>query len=421
MNSRYLTLIYLLTVFSSFILSQNSWDLQTTGITNTLNCIRVVNNNIAWAAGDSGKVIRTVNSGMTWTSVDDGNFGDAIIWNIDALDSSTAFVTITPLPLSTTYIYRTINGGNSWELVFSQDGGFINDIHMINQMNGLAYGDPVDNKWTIIKTTDGGTSWSRISTEPSPNGSEVGFYYNSLYMIGSTDIWFLGTQRVYRSSDGGATWTNSLTPDYYLSVWFINDSVGMCSSNSNAGLSTNSGINWNQITVPGSGSYYSLAGSGTRDFWTASDGYVYHTTDFGSNWSSELIFFGNIFAMDFVTIGSNAIGYVAGTNGTIARYEGAITSISKQPSISNKYSLEQNYPNPFNPTTKIKFTIPNAQFVTVKIFDVLGKFVMSICNEEKPSGTYELNFDGIGLSSGIYFYQLQAGNFIETKKFTLIK
>lgn len=421
MNLRYFTLIYSMTVFSSFIMPQNSWNLQTTGITNTLNCIRVVNSNIAWAAGDSGKVIRTVNGGINWTLVDGENFGDAIIWNIDALDSSTAFVTITPLPLSTSYIYRTINGGTTWEQVFSQDGGFINDIHMIDQMNGLAYGDPVDNKWTIIKTNDGGTSWSQISTEPSPNGSEVGVYYNSLYMIDSSYIWFLGTQRVYRSSDGGTTWTNSLTPDYYSSVWFINDSVGMCSSNSNAGLSSNSGIDWNQITVPGSGGYYTLAGSGTRDFWTASDGYVYHTTDFGSNWSSELIFFGNIFAMDFVTIGNIAIGYVAGTNGILARYEGAITSANEQPSILNKYSLEQNYPNPFNPTTTIKFTIPNAQYVTVKIFDVLGKFVMSICNEEKPSGTYELNFNSNGLSSGIYFYQLQAGNFIETKKLTLIK
>lgn len=419
MKFKYFTMISLLTIFSSFIIPQNNWDLQPSGITNTLNCIRVVNSNIAWAAGDSGVVIRTIDGGITWNSVGGGNLGENVIFNIDAIDGNTAFVTFTSS--SITQLYRTTNGGSNWESVFSQSSGFINDIHMIDQLNGFAYGDPVDNKWTIIRTTDGGTSWNRISTEPSPNGFETGIYYNSLCITDTLHIWFLGAQRVYRSSDGGLTWTDSFTPDYYSSIWFINDSVGMASSNSNGGLSIDSGITWNQIPISGAGNYYSLAGSGTRDFWTASDGYVYHTTDFGSSWASELIFFGNIFAIDFVTIGDNAIGYVAGTNGTIARFEGPITSVNEIPTKLNKYSLEQNYPNPFNPITKIKFTIPYTQYVSVKIFDALGKYVMNICNEEKPSGTYELSVDGNGLSSGIYFYQLQAGNFIETKKFILIK
>jgi len=94
-----------------------------------------------------------------------------------------------------------------------------------------------------------------------------------------------------------------------------------------------------------------------------------------------------------------------------------------------EFALEQNYPNPFNPSTKIKYTIPNVethrdaslQMVTLKVFDVLGNEVATLVNEEKPSGVYQVSFNAADLSSGIYFYKLQAGYFIETKKMILMK
>jgi hypothetical protein len=107
------------------------------------------------------------------------------------------------------------------------------------------------------------------------------------------------------------------------------------------------------------------------------------------------------------------------------------------------FSLEQNYPNPFNPTTKIKYSIADvianpdeirmkqSQFITLKIYDVLGNEVATLVNEQKPAGTYEVEFNGTGLPSGIYFYQLlvsalqskdgKAGTFIESKKMVLLK
>ena len=85
------------------------------------------------------------------------------------------------------------------------------------------------------------------------------------------------------------------------------------------------------------------------------------------------------------------------------------------------YSLLQNYPNPFNPTTTIKYQIPELSFVTIKVYDVLGNEIATLANEEKPVGSYEVEFDGSELTSGIYFYKLQAGDFIETKKMILLK
>jgi len=90
--------------------------------------------------------------------------------------------------------------------------------------------------------------------------------------------------------------------------------------------------------------------------------------------------------------------------------------------------LYQNYPNPFNPSTKIKYEIPNRteyysvpQFVTLKVYDILGNEVANLVNEEKPPGVYEVEFDGTELTTGIYFYQLQVGDFIQTRKMTITK
>jgi hypothetical protein len=85
------------------------------------------------------------------------------------------------------------------------------------------------------------------------------------------------------------------------------------------------------------------------------------------------------------------------------------------------YYLSQNYPNPFNPSTNIRFRIPDFGFVTLKVFDILGNEVAVLVNEEKPAGSYEVEFDGIGLSSGIYLFTLRAGSFIQTKKMVLMR
>jgi len=106
-----------------------------------------------------------------------------------------------------------------------------------------------------------------------------------------------------------------------------------------------------------------------------------------------------------------------------------VTSVSEVNSNNlNRYSLSLAYPNPFNPSTIIKYQIPTAGIVSLKVYDILGKEVATLVNEEKPAGIYEINFDASNLSSGVYFYKIQvspaisgAGSFIETKKMILLK
>ena len=85
------------------------------------------------------------------------------------------------------------------------------------------------------------------------------------------------------------------------------------------------------------------------------------------------------------------------------------------------YRLYQNYPNPFNPITRIQYSIPERSFVSLKVFDVLGNEVARLVDEFNYSGEYQVEFEASGLTSGIYFYKLIAGSFVETKKMILMR
>jgi hypothetical protein len=110
------------------------------------------------------------------------------------------------------------------------------------------------------------------------------------------------------------------------------------------------------------------------------------------------------------------------------------TNVEEESSLVKEFSLEQNYPNPFNPSTKIRYSIPinvkgQTSNVILKVYDVLGNEVATLVDEYKPAGSYEVEFSADGLTSGIYFYKLQAGNpstgsgqgFVETRKMILLR
>ncbi|MCW8803304.1 MAG: immune inhibitor A, partial [Ignavibacteriaceae bacterium] len=189
-------------------------------------------------------------------------------------------------------------------------------------------------------------------------------------------------------------------------------------------VSTNNGSTWialeGQYTEPGEGSFQPPGEP------------VYDGSK--SSWAKEEISLSNYLSSQF------KIRFRLRTDGGVTRdgwYVDDIgvfiysipTNIPEGTEPVYEFSLGQNYPNPFNPSTKIKYSIPSviaseakqSQFVSLKVFDVLGNEVATIVNEEKPAGSYEVEFNSSGLSSGIYFYKLQAGSFIETKKMILLK
>ena len=98
-----------------------------------------------------------------------------------------------------------------------------------------------------------------------------------------------------------------------------------------------------------------------------------------------------------------------------------ITSVDYNSNSIQDFQLYQNYPNPFNPFTKISYQIPQQGFVTIKIFDVLGREVATLVNEEKPIGKYEVDFSSKGFASGVYIYRMKVNEFIESKKMILLR
>ncbi len=145
----------------------------------------------------------------------------------------------------------------------------------------------------------------------------------------------------------------------------------------------------------------------TDTIWTPCEGREY--------WLSKAIGITRIFYFnvgDFWLTGAIVNGQQFGT----------LVSIDDQSDVlPDELELLQNYPNPFNPTTNIQYAIGMRQFMTLKVYDVLGKEIATLINEEKSAGNYEVSFNASNLASGIYYYQLRAGEFVETKKMILLK
>jgi hypothetical protein len=185
---------------------------------------------------------------------------------------------------------------------------------------------------------------------------------------------------------------------------------------------TDGGISWNSQTS-GTGtllnSVYFLdedtgwvVGSGGTILKTINGGATWETQSSGAQHSLSSIYF-----ID------NNTGWTVGGGGTILKTNDAITQNNEKGYVLNQmeYHLAQNYPNPFNPITIIKYQIPTQSFVTLKVYDVLGNEIETLISEEKPVGSYKCEFYANKFPSGVYFYRLQAGSFVETKKMVLLR
>jgi photosystem II stability/assembly factor-like uncharacterized protein len=353
-------------------------------------------------------------------------------------------------------ILKSTSGGNDWfSLTFPQRMD-INRIQFINQLIGWVTGKK-DSIVYLYKTIDGGINWAeQIAYE----GDLI-----STFFLDDNLGWFSLDSILFNSTDGGNTWTQQIILDRITDIFFIDSTNGWLACKESIIYYTTDGANtWqsSQINLSNKSRIQFIDSSvgwvmcnNTGPNWYS--GQVHKTSDGGRTWQQQLVFQGSgyyhtVTDMDFI---STTSGWAITVGGHIFRTtdggrifnttNGGVTFVNTE-LVDNgnpeNFILSQNYPNPFNPTTKIKFSIPSitlrqAQsdaFVTLKIYDVLGKEVSTLINEEKPAGNYEVEFDGTGLSSGIYFYRLsvrastrqagQAGSirqFVETKKMVMIK
>jgi len=237
----------------------------------------------------------------------------------------------------------------------------------------------VGGEGNIFITSDGGNEWIEINS-----GTNYGL--RSVFFIDENKGWAVGYQgTILNTVNGGLTWFNQIsgTDRDLFSVFFVNENEGRIVGES---------------------------------------GFMLTTTDGGINWLEQTKRTPyQLYSTYFI---SEDVGWATGTAGIILKTtNGGISFVEEEEidEIPTDYNLSHNYPNPFNPSTKIKYSVSLRSNVVVKVFDILGNEIETLVNEEKQTGTYEITWYAESLPSGIYFYRLQAGNFVETKKMVLMK
>ena len=378
----------------------------------------------AYPSSSWGKLFRSTDNGNSWgnTSSDIQNYKKCFLRYKDEIYAGTVWGGIV----------SSTDDGSSW-VMNGIPGGFINSLVEINDSiyAGIGGINQLSDIGVYI-SADQGETWS----------AAYGFPYLSVEKIivipaskNRRPVIFLASSSgVYRSSNGGINWVLCNNGIGNQNIWTI--AATYASNNSGLNLfaasrdyffiSNDLGETWISLDKSfnyGGGlrlySYPENTGLDSTLFAITNFNKIFMSSDQGQNWGSigDGLEGAHIYDID---INSNYL-YAGTSRGVWKRPLSEIISISSADSKPTFYTLMQNYPNPFNPSTTIRYSIPNQSFVIIKIFDVLGREIESLLQEEKQAGTYEITWNAANRPSGIYFYKIKAGNFTEAKKMVLLK
>ncbi|MCL4550291.1 MAG: T9SS type A sorting domain-containing protein [Bacteroidetes bacterium] len=302
----------------------------------------------------------------------------------------------------------------------------------------------------IYSSRGSGVSWYESDKGIRPDwdstgqwlgGTGIGTFTKSAegYLFAGSGEYYGGGSGVARSKDRGQTW-------HYTNKGLLDTTVAYLATSSNGRviassvgrhsqdplfevsdsiphlfISTNSGDSWCALFHGADyqkfSGYNPVALFKNIIFSTYYNGKIYFMSDTGK--ARQSLGLKGSFAID-----SSGFVYI-GTLGSLLKSDQSLNVLSSisLPTVSLPIHsfLYQNYPNPFNPTTLIKYSLAQTSLVNLSIYDVLGRKVATLVDKEQSLGNYEVEFDGSNLASGVYFYRIQAGSFIQTKKFMLIK
>ena len=396
----------------------SQWITLTSGTSQNLSAVQFLDAQTGYSAGAGGTVIKTTNGGNNWTTLNTGSSVE--LRGVHFFNPSTGLV----CGYSGT-ILRTTDGGGNWATVTSGTTDHLFDISFYDNNNGVCSG----NTGTILYTTNGGANWQT----GQPTGYLVTFY--SAFMVNASTGYCAGVNTIFsplvaKSTDNGASWVYSSfllnsNEGTLRGINFFDTQNGIAVSNlwnGQGGISrtANGGVNWTTQIFP-LGLYGVDFPSPSIGYTVGLNGTILKSTDSGSNWTPQMsgttVFLASVNFVDSVT------GYACGDAGTILKTtNGGITSVSgNQNQTPHGFYLFQNYPNPFNPKSKIKFQVSKLSDVKLVIFDVPGREIDVLINEQLSPGAYEVEWNGFNCTSGVYFYKLTAGFYSETRKMILLK
>ena len=397
-----------------------TWIAQTTGTTSNLYSIHFSSASEGWAVGDGGRILRTTDGGATWISQSSG--GTDWLQSVFALDTQTGVIAGPNMILKTTnsganwikqalptYAYllstffidastgwavgadgillKTTNTGSTWFVLPTGTNNWLTSIHFIDSQRGWAAGW----KGTIIRTTDGGASWGR-----QISGTSLSLY--GVHFVNASSGWVVGFSNLGTVDGGGTT----LFPPMLLTP-----------SDVSMGVSTRPALRWNATTGIVS---YQLQVSTSSSFYTrvVNDSALSVTSRQVGPLNPNQTYYWRVigYTLAGLDLYSPAWRFTTGTSAT---------AVELLEGIPSEFCLYQNYPNPFNPATTIHFDVPRTCEVEIRVYSTLGMEVARLVDARFTTGRYSVQWNATGFTSGVYFYQIRAADFTQTKKLLLVK
>ena len=381
---------------------------------------------------DTNYILKTTNGGDNWQVIYYSSYMD--FSQMLFLNDSVGFV-------CGTRILKTTNRGDNWFMINGPIGATPQSMYALNE-DTIWITDRTVFDGGIFRTTNGGLNWTRLTPDVEPL---------EIYMLDFNTGFYADNTWMRKTTNGGANWhIVSVTFD---DIYFINENTGWhCEDVSNIYKTTNAGENWEILPLPPVNDSIIISslddfsvlnedtiwGGGPHIFFGAGQGrgLIYITTDGGNTWGYQLPdtsihidrytlmnFSNKIYGWAYRNIINQGVHTVTGGDTTIML---GIEHVSNE--IPKGFTLHQNYPNPFNPVTTITYELKFKGDVKLTVYDVTGKWIKELVNQFQSPGVYKYTFNGTGLPSGVYFYQIRVHpevsgkeDFIDSRKMLLIK
>lgn len=373
------------------------------------------------------QVYRSTNGGSTYSIATFPATAYGYLNSIHMIDNNTGWAVG-----SNTSVFKTTNGGSSWDSVptpFTEASKVLSKVQFVNANTGWIFSKTsMTGDSTIIKTTNGGTTWFKQTLGNALTGSSAQIYWADM-VDANTGYCVNYTPRPYKTTDGGATWTLNTIADafggFMYGIDMIDANTGYIAGSSGRMYKTvNGGTLWDTLTNrPGwsNPSWYAAKFKNANvGVFCGTNGMTAITTNGGTSFSLENTSSSTLYNLFLTPLA----GYTVGSGSSIHRNDALPTGTGNNlAEVPTQFELSQNYPNPFNPVTTIRFALPKAAIVTMKVYDMLGREVIrAINNVGYNAGWNSFTFDGSKLASGVYFYSIVIDNKVmDTKRMVLVK
>lgn len=391
--------------------SGSNWINETPGKRNVIYETNFPDSLNGYACGEKGLVLKTTNKGTNWIELNNSVFNLKQLNCVKFINSNTGWIGSSDSGI----IFKTTNGGNNWQKQYLSTNGNIQQIYFSQSGTGYA----LFGVYSIVyKSTNFGNNWA-VCYNPNLAGYKLSVCNESTL--------YLCDGQIEKTTNGGINWTvlplpSGTTKAY--DIFFLNENTGWGNFYSNPYdkiyKTTNGGTNWQySANYRTSGICFINANEGYINL-SSYQGYIGYTSNSGANWVITKITSDIIHS---ITMNGKDL-WVSGNYGMLLKGQDAYSTDIKCGifEVPQKSFLSQNYPNPFNPVTKITYSLMRNSFVSIKIFDLLGREIQTLVNKNQVLGEYETQFISVEIPSGIYLYSLFVNGLkMDTKKMILLK